>query len=157
MYNMPTPHFQVESWGIVFSWFSLINFVIVYIWPIYQSLDQRIKFWNSIHFTNNQSLDKRIWFTIFFSSQRQLNSVRNIDFLGGTPTSICHFFHPSVRLAPYLRNRTTSSHSFLYTCVKWYLHVFFVFFFLKFWFHGLLRGQRWGLGVKGQKIAQNEK
>ena len=34
---------------------------------------------------------------------------------------------------------------------------FFCFFFLKFWFHGLLRGQRLGLGVKGQKIAQNEK
>ena len=59
------------------------------------------------------------------------------------PTSICHFFHPSVHLSvpctPYLRNRTSSNHNFWYTCVKWwYLGVFFI--FLKFLFFGLLRG-----------------
>ena len=32
--------------------------------------------------------------------------------------SICHFFRPSVRRAPYLRNRTSSDHNFWYTCVK---------------------------------------
>ena len=44
------------------------------------------------------------------------------SFLGGTPTSICHFFRPFVRLsvcrAPYLRNRTSSDDNFWYTYVK---------------------------------------
>ena len=53
--------------------------------------------------------------------------------LGGAPTSICHFFCPSicpsVCRAPYLRNRTPSNHNIWYTCAKWwYLQVFFHFF-----------------------------
>ena len=48
-------------------------------------------------------------------------------FLGGAPTSICHFFclfvclsiHPSiVHCAAYLRNYTSSDHNFWYTYVK---------------------------------------
>ena len=42
------PHYQIGSWAIVFPSSFMINFRIVYIWPIYQSLD------------------KRIWFTILF-------------------------------------------------------------------------------------------
>ena len=42
------PHCQIVSWAIVFPSSFMINFRIVYIWPIYQSLD------------------KRIWFTILF-------------------------------------------------------------------------------------------
>ena len=57
-------------------------------------------------------------------------------FLGGAPTSICHFFRlsvrPSVRRAPYLRNRTSSG----------YMEFFCI---LIFW---LLER---GVGVKGQK------
>ena len=51
---------------------------------------------------------------------------------------------------PYLRNRTSSDHSFWYTYVKWwYLQAFFS-LFLNFNF--------WAIrGVKEQKIAQNEK
>ena len=50
-------------------------------------------------------------------------------------------------IAPYLRNRTSSNHNFLYTCVKWsYIQPFFHFFeILIFWVV---------MGVKGQKIAQ---
>ena len=60
--------------------------------------------------------------------------------------SVC----PSVRCAPYLRNRTSSNHNFWYTCVKWwYLQAFFIFFqILIFWTVK---------GVKGQKKAQNKK
>ena len=61
-------------------------------------------------------------------------------FLGGAPTSICHFFRlsfcPSVHHTPYLRNSTLSDHNFLHTYVKWlYLQVFFLNFFkiLIFW------------------------
>ena len=128
MYKMPSPHLQMESWDI-FSISPLINFGKVSIWLIYQSLD------------------KRIWFTVlFFSSQRELHSVWNSDFLGGTPTSIFHFFdpsaHPSVCCVPYLRNHTSSNHHLWYTCVKWwYLHAFF-FIFLKFWFLGCYGGKR---------------
>ena len=60
MSEIPSLHFQMDSWGIVFRISSLINFAIVYIWPIYQSLI------------------KKIWFTIL-SSQRDLQSVPNID------------------------------------------------------------------------------
>ena len=63
MSKIPSPHFQMESWAIVFSISSLINFGIVYIWPIHQSLEKSVRFTIS-----------------FFSSQRELHSVRNIDF-----------------------------------------------------------------------------
>ena len=67
--------------------------------------------------------------------------------------SVRRSFHLSVCLsvchAPYLRNCTSSSHIFCYTCVKWYLQDFFSFFkTLIFW---VVRG------VKGQKVAQNDK
>ena len=53
MSKIPSPHFQMEIWAIAFSVSFLINFGIVYISPIYQSLN------------------KRIWFTIlFFISKR---------------------------------------------------------------------------------------
>ena len=44
MSKTPSPHFQMESWAIVFSISVLIIFGIVYIWLIYQSLDRRIWF-----------------------------------------------------------------------------------------------------------------
>ena len=47
------PHCQIVSWAIVFPSSFMINFRIVYIWPIYQSLD------------------KRIWFTILFQENLQ--------------------------------------------------------------------------------------
>ena len=75
-------------------------------------------------------------------------------FLGGGPTSICHFFylsvHPSVRpsihCAAYLRNRTSSDHNFQYTYVKWWcLKDFFPFFqnfgFLGWFFAPYLRNR----------------
>ena len=47
------PRYQIGSWAIVFPISFMINFRIVYIWPIYQSLD------------------KRIWFTILFQENLQ--------------------------------------------------------------------------------------
>ena len=38
------PHYQIGSWAIVFPSSFMINFRVVYIWPIYQSLDKRIWF-----------------------------------------------------------------------------------------------------------------
>ena len=63
-----------------------------------------------------------------------------MQFLGGTPTSICHFFCPfvcpSTCHVPYLRNQTSSNHNFWYTCVKWwYLPAFFHFFEVLILFH----------------------
>ena len=63
MSKIPSPHLQLETWAIDFSISSLINFGIVYIWPICQC-------W-----------DKRIWFKFFFSPQIELHSVRNIEHL----------------------------------------------------------------------------
>ena len=90
-------------------------------------------------------------------------------FFGGAPTSIFHFFCPSicpsvhppvhlsiclstcpsVRCLPYLRYCTSYDHYFWYTCTKWWkLQAFFSFyenFDILVW------------GVKGKKIAQSEK
>ena len=60
--------------------------------------------------------------------------------------SLFQSISPPVRRVPYLKNRTSSSHNFWYTCVKWrYLQVFFIFSFF------------WNFRVKGQKMAQNAK
>ena len=54
----------------------------------------------------------------------------HVSFLGGAPTSMCHFF------TFYLKNRTSYDSSFWYTNVKWwYLQAFF-FIFLNFDFLG---------------------
>ena len=60
--------------------------------------------------------------------------------------SVC----PSIHCAPYLRNRTLSNHKLWYTCVNDDISTLFFKFFeiLIFW---AVRG------VKGEKIAQNEK
>ena len=60
-------------------------------------------------------------------------------------TSMCHFFCLSIPLSVVHPN-----HNFWYTCVKWYLQAFFSFFFLISVFQAVT-------GVKGQKMAQNEK
>ena len=142
MSKTPSPHIQMESWATLLPISSFINFGIVYIWPIYQSLD------------------KRTWFTIlfcFFISKRVALCSKYWFFLGGASTSICHFFHPSVRRVRYLRNRASSNRRFWYTCVKYYLQVVFFCccycccFFL---FILIFRATR---VVKVQKIAQNEK
>ena len=62
-----------------------------------------------------------------------------ISFLGEAPTSICHFFHPSVCRAPYLRNHTSSDHNFWNTC-KMMISSGVFFIFSKFWFFRLLGG-----------------
>ena len=129
MSKIPSRNFQMESWATVFSIFSFINFWIVYIWHIYQSLG------------------KRTWLQFFFFHPKESCTLFEIlIFLGRAPTSICHFFRPSVHRAPYPKNRTSSNHSFWYSCVKWYLQVSFFFFvvsfvvvfFWRFWFFGLL-------------------
>ena len=56
---------------------------------------------------------------------------------------------------PYLRN-SVAYHDFSYTCVKWYLQVFFFSFFQNFWFSVLLEGE--GRGVqRGKKLSKDEK
>ena len=117
MSKIPCPHFQMESWAIVFSISSLINFGMVYIWPIYRRLD------------------KRIGFTILFCfhPKESCTLFEILIFSGGAPTSICSFFRPfvhsSVCRVPYLGNHTSSNHHLWYTCAKcWYLQVLFSFF-----------------------------
>ena len=71
--------------------------------------------------------------------------------LGGAPDgSLFLSAHPSIFCAPYLGKHTSCDHNFWYTCVKrWYIQVFFHFYkILIFW---VIRG------VKGKKVAQNEK
>ena len=97
--------------------------------------------------------------------------------LGGAPTSVCHLnmslflsvrpsVHPSIglsvrlsvclsiRCAPYLRltvhHCTSSDYNFWYMC-KMLISCGVFFFFVKFWFSGLLEGGRGG----GSKRAKN--
>ena len=82
-------------------------------------------------------LSKKCSWKILFT---EFKTTTKIILLGGVPTSICHFFHPSVCLsirlsihpsichAAYLRNHASSDHNFWYTYVKWYLQGFFSFF-----------------------------
>ena len=96
-----------------------------------------------------------------------------MDFLGGAPTSIFHFFHPPICCARYIRNHLRDHlinwwylhdfflfffilfcffifmchHEFWCTCVKWwYLQVFFFSFFSFFWVDsGAKNGTKWCL------------
>ena len=74
------------------------------------------------------------------------------EYLSWAPTSICHFFHPSVcpshiiSQEPYI----ISDHNFWYT----HVHTRFIYFFEIFIFWAANEG--WGM-VKGQKMALNEK
>ena len=52
------PRYQIGSWANVFPSSFMINFRIVYIWPIYQSLDKRI--WFTVLFQENLQ-----WFILF--------------------------------------------------------------------------------------------
>ena len=77
MSKMPSPPLQMESWvdwevivllpfqriSSVLSIYLLICFGIVYIWPMYHSLD------------------KRIWFTMIFLSLKESHSVLDMNFL----------------------------------------------------------------------------
>ena len=68
MSKIPSLDFQIEIWAIVFSVSSLINFKIVYIWPIWP------KVW-----TRGFGL-QFLCFVLFFSSTRELHSVWDFEY-----------------------------------------------------------------------------
>ena len=75
----------------------------------------------------------------------------NFDFLGKKGKKLPKMKNNYVSHMPYLRNSKAYDHDFWCTCVKWCIsRVCFHFFFEIFIFWA-------GSGVKGQKIAQNEK
>ena len=53
-----------------------------------------------------------------------------MDFLGGVPTSMFHFFHPPICCAPYIRNHLRD-----HLINWWYLQYFFLFFHFVLFFH----------------------
>ena len=135
----------------------------MFLWPIavsdfcpleiYKNLSLTL---STIYFTVNSYTDsdfyKNIYlFQILYSMKLDF-FIKKIFFRWGTHLSMSLFpsVPLSIRHAPYLRNRTSPDHNFWYPCVKcWYFQMFFSFFFiLIFWA---------AIGVKGQKIAQNEK
>ena len=65
--------------------------------------------------------------------------------MGHAPLYVTFSIRPSVRRAPYLRNRRLSDHNFWYTCVRWwYLQAFFSFFQnFDFQIVGGVKGQKW--------------
>ena len=134
----------MESWAIVFSISSLINFGIAYIWPMHQSLG------------------KRIWFTVlfFFIPKTVALCLKYWFFRWGTHLYmsffpyLCPSVRPSVFCAPYLNNHISSNRRFWYACVKWWYLLEFFHFFESLIFLGWYGGT--GV-VKGQKIAQDEK
>ena len=64
---------------------------------------------STVNIFNYESPRIKVFFTaLFFNFGFSFSS-----FLGGAPTSICHFFRLSICRAPYLRNRTSSNQAFL--------------------------------------------
>ena len=66
-------------------------------------------------FSDFLNKNKKIWVCLLN------NNFLEFLLLGGAPSSICNFFHPSVCLSahlstPYLRNHTSCDHNFWYTC-----------------------------------------
>ena len=66
-------------------------------------------------------------------------------FLGGVPTPICNFFCPFVCLSV-----CRAQLWFLVHLCKWYVQAFFFLYFFKILIF-------WVIGVKGQKMAQNDR
>ena len=94
-----------------------------------------------------------------FSSQKNYGFLRKIlfTFLGGAPTSICHFFRLSVRPSVCLSVAHQISGTIYHLIVIFGTHISnngisrCFFHFLKILMYWAVRG------VKGQKIVQNEK
>ena len=71
-----------------------------------------------------------VWHCKVFTQKIDFSFLNKIQFLflGGPPTSICHFFcgkklpemknNNYIHHVPYLRNSNASDHDFSYTCVK---------------------------------------
>ena len=86
------PHYQIGSWAIVFPSSFMKNFRIVYIWPIYQSLD------------------KRIWFTILFQENLQWIILSQLE-LSRTELPKCT---PSILMEMWPYHLSCFINSFLY-------------------------------------------
>ena len=126
MSKIPSPHFQMESWYI-FSISSLINFGIVYIWPIYQSLGERILFT-----------------VLFFFHSKKSRSVRNFDFSRwGTHLYISLFLSICPSVAYHISG---TIHHLIIICGTHVLNddisMQFFSFFLNFRFLGCYGGKR---------------
>ena len=82
------------------------------------------------------------FFILFFNFNFwAVSGMKGQNIVQNEKNSVCH--------TPYLRNHTSYEFHLWYTCVMWYLELFFSFFHvLIFW---VVRG------VKGQKIVQNDK
>ena len=74
MSKIPTPHFQIDSWAIVSLISFLINVEIVYVGPIYLSLDKRIWFTTLFfHFFFSQNFFVKLWLIL---SQLELSRTK---------------------------------------------------------------------------------
>ena len=93
------------------------------------------------HFSFSQIYDILIYDIIIHSSELATIHL----FLGWAPTSMCHFFHPSIHLsihhAPYFRNHSSWDHNFWSMC-KMMISLGRFSIFSKFWFFGLFVGQK---------------
>ena len=105
---------------------------------------------------NDENEKKKIYVSSKISAKWSYLYFVMLLFLGEAPTSICHFFHLSVR--PFVAHHIpgTVHHVVIIfgTRVKWwYIYVLFLFFrfFLSFDFFLVVRR------IKAQEIAQNEK
>ena len=96
-----------------FSKFFMINFTIVYIWPIYQNLDKRI--WFTIHFQDNLQ-----WLILF---QFELSRTELLKCTPSTLMEMWHTIYPVLSILFYMTQRVKfifeleASYSFRITCV----------------------------------------
>ena len=96
--------YQIGSWAIVFPSSFMINFRIVYIWPI------------------DRSLDKRIWFTILFQENLQWLILSQLE-LSRTELPKCN---SSIFMEIWPYNLSCFMNSFLYdpACKAWIFEKF---------------------------------
>ena len=126
---------------------SCINQLLSITHEIYKSFDEGLEV-RGVFLDISKAFDK-VWHEGLIFKLKQNGISGDLlqilsDFLGGAPTSICHFFHPSIHLfirlfvcrAAYLGNHTSSDHNFRYTYVKWWYLQMFLSFFQNFDFLG---------------------
>ena len=98
---------------------------------------------------NSIAYDHGFWYTCANNLQVFFSFFWNFHFSGCYRPKIKN--NNSIHHMPYLRNSIAYDHDSWYTCIKWYLQVFFFSVFFSVFIFQAVRG------VKGQKIAQNDK
>ena len=113
MSKIPSLHFQIEIWAIVFSISSLINFEIVYIWPIPKFGEEDLVYNSFLYFFFHPKESCTLFEILIFLLFVKLSLVLSQSELSRTELPKCShsaercislpfFFHLSFLISPFL-------------------------------------------------------